>query len=504
MLRLYKSDAEICLGALEGRAAAFERLKDYERAGSDARAMVRLAPQGFKVASAWPRPCLMAKGYLRLGKVLRLQKRLEDALKVYELGIKRARLTAEIERQVEATRAQMAKTGGARRRLAVDIFTALPSELIRKILRLLPWSSRLQVLQMSQASLRFRHRCRDWRCRLVLHGDTVKSSQLHRALTSRSAVERVVRELVCFPPQQSWSIVVRLGERGLLRFVQTLRLFHLNIDGETLLGVVAQMPRLRSLYCKKCVFTRLAPALGTILALDGTRGRRTISFSQCHLADEVLSSATLTSLARLAEHDSWRTLLLDFAPPFDGPIYLGRGASGPWIREQRDSPVLLGRRLRRGSFVSQEQPGGSMSAMDWVGILVQSNANGWPWMQEMLSRPRTLHLLHILTLSTEQETLFECLSLHGHSLKEIGIHSYGAGRGNVVEPRRFIGGLLAACPHLRLICLPFLSVLSLDRQRSLASLVPATCRIIFDPSLSIRIAYRFCRLTPWGLVSPRI
>ena len=85
-----KCDNKLHIQALDHRAATFEDIKELERAQKDAEWMLELAPRLPDVS----RPlnyttavCLPLQGYLRLGKILRLQKKHEFAWKVYTAGI---------------------------------------------------------------------------------------------------------------------------------------------------------------------------------------------------------------------------------------------------------------------------------------------------------------------------------------------------------------------------------------------------------------------------------
>ncbi|PTD02670.1 hypothetical protein FCULG_00009797 [Fusarium culmorum] len=69
-----KCDNMLHIQALDYRAATFEDIKELERAQKDAEWMLELAPR-------------LPDGYLRLGKILRLQKKYEFAWKVYNAGI---------------------------------------------------------------------------------------------------------------------------------------------------------------------------------------------------------------------------------------------------------------------------------------------------------------------------------------------------------------------------------------------------------------------------------
>ncbi|KAF4125682.1 F-box/TPR repeat protein Pof3 [Geosmithia morbida] len=69
-----KCDNLLHIQALDYRAATFESLKELERARKDAEWILELAPR-------------LPEGYLRLGKIARLQKKSEFAWKVYSAGI---------------------------------------------------------------------------------------------------------------------------------------------------------------------------------------------------------------------------------------------------------------------------------------------------------------------------------------------------------------------------------------------------------------------------------
>lgn len=105
------------LRALEGRAVSFERRGLYGRALADARDIIRAFPT-------------RAQGYLRCGKVLRLMKRLEDAVGIYTAGLsmvsKDDNLYAELQSQFKALSSSIESKS-----------FELPSEIIINIFRLL-------------------------------------------------------------------------------------------------------------------------------------------------------------------------------------------------------------------------------------------------------------------------------------------------------------------------------------------------------------------------------
>lgn len=86
-----KCDNPKHIQALDYRAATFEAMGELERAKKDAEWMLELAPRFPDVHLVHDASfCLrtnIGQGYLRLGKVARLQKKSEFAWKVYNAGI---------------------------------------------------------------------------------------------------------------------------------------------------------------------------------------------------------------------------------------------------------------------------------------------------------------------------------------------------------------------------------------------------------------------------------
>ena len=426
--------------------------------------------------------------------MLRLQRRPEAALKIYELGRKRAKAKAEIERQVTATKAQMKEAQARVESWVVDIFQVLPGELIRRILRHLPWPDRIQVLNMSEGSRRYRHHSRDWRYRLILQGEGSKYSLLVKTLLRGNVPERKVREIICFPHQQSWDTAVKLAEKGYLKEVQTMRLFDLSITWEVFLSMLAKMPRLLAIYCKRCLFTPISEAPRRNIGLsEGSTGYRTVYFSQCRAVGELEAHVGRFYDRIAVEGSSLRTFVADFVPPKGCPFYAraGRVVEMEWDR------IRVCRWPNRGSLVEWDETDKTQSPRGITGVLSTRIRCEWSQLEPFLSSRCSLHCLHITCLQADLQLFVEKIAQQP-LLREIGLHVIESARGSqVVEPQRLIDGLLTACPHLRLLCLPFLSVLSLDRQRALAVRMPPTCRLVLDLHTSVRLACRFCRITRW-------
>ena len=91
-LQAIKQDAEAPLLIIDKRAATYLKLRDPDRALSDARKMIRQDQSNAIVRLQKFLTCMLylcGQGYLRLGQILQLQSRPLKALKTYESGIRR-------------------------------------------------------------------------------------------------------------------------------------------------------------------------------------------------------------------------------------------------------------------------------------------------------------------------------------------------------------------------------------------------------------------------------
>ncbi len=135
-LRLSRTDFSTTARLLDARAAYLEAGGDLRGAAGAARELIAHAPGS-------------ARGYLRLGKVLRLQGETSRALCVYRTAAD-AVIGAEGQRAVQAQLAAMERR--SKKGCAVDVFGALPYDVCLRILAAMDVRSRWAALRASRAA----------------------------------------------------------------------------------------------------------------------------------------------------------------------------------------------------------------------------------------------------------------------------------------------------------------------------------------------------------------
>ncbi|KAG1437852.1 hypothetical protein G6F56_012900 [Rhizopus delemar] len=121
------------LSILDGRSSCDERLGHYDRAMTDAKRMIQVAPQD-------------ARGYLRAGRLLTLQKQLKAAHKVYNAGL--SQVSSEDKRYSSIKDLQTSIDRELAERL--DFISILPFDVKAMIFAYMPFSRRLRCLQVSR------------------------------------------------------------------------------------------------------------------------------------------------------------------------------------------------------------------------------------------------------------------------------------------------------------------------------------------------------------------
>lgn len=138
------------LNMLDCRAATYEKLGHLKDALADGRHIITLDPAS-------------AKGYLRVGKVLRLMGKSETALQIYEIGRTKVPKTdanfAQLIQCLEDTE-QKVRSKATRRAqdtpgISLDPIHELPPELVIKIFSLLPFAYRVSCIAVSRTWYRF-------------------------------------------------------------------------------------------------------------------------------------------------------------------------------------------------------------------------------------------------------------------------------------------------------------------------------------------------------------
>ncbi|KAF5026187.1 hypothetical protein F66182_1751 [Fusarium sp. NRRL 66182] len=204
-----KCDNKLHIQALDYRAATFEELKELERAQKDAEWMLELAPR-------------LPDGYLRLGKVIRLQKKYEFAWKVYSAGIEVGN------RHHLAASPKYQKLVSARQPLHIRYYRQdplkNPQEIVQRIFNYLDFASVVRCLRVSK----------DWRRYLTSPGNErlwrhllFTKKYLHRYAPTTKSVKKlisysgndvrqiVIDDILCFRLTQKKLLALLQGSKNL-------------------------------------------------------------------------------------------------------------------------------------------------------------------------------------------------------------------------------------------------------------------------------------------------
>ncbi|EWG40100.1 hypothetical protein FVEG_02642 [Fusarium verticillioides 7600] len=213
-----KCDNKLHIQALDYRAATFEEMKELERAQKDAEWILELAPR-------------LPDGYLRLGKISRLQKKNEFAWKVYTAGIE----VGNKHRLAESPKFQ--KLRAARQPLHIRFYRKdplrNPQEIVQRIFHYLDFGSLVRCTGVS----------REWRQYLTSHGN----ERLWRTLFFREKLAhdrppgvKSLKKLISFSGNDVRQIIVedisrfRLTQHKLVALLQgSKNLEHLELRGST-------------------------------------------------------------------------------------------------------------------------------------------------------------------------------------------------------------------------------------------------------------------------------
>ncbi|KAF5673328.1 f-box TPR repeat pof3 [Fusarium heterosporum] len=199
-----KCENKLHIQALDYRAATFEEIKELERAQKDAEWMLELAPR-------------LPDGYLRLGKISRLQKKNEFAWKVYSAGIE----VGNKHHLAESPKFQKLRT--ARQPLHIRYYRRdplrNPQEVVQRIFNYLDFASLVRCTGVSK----------DWRRYLASHGN----ERLWRTLifienigTARPPGMKSLRKLISYSGNDVRQIIIenvsrfRLTQQKFLALLQ--------------------------------------------------------------------------------------------------------------------------------------------------------------------------------------------------------------------------------------------------------------------------------------------
>jgi hypothetical protein len=457
VLCLEKSDTSICMRALEGRAATYERLKQWDQAQSDARNMMTRSPSSHK-------------GYLRLGKILRLQRRTDDALRIYTVGLKKTG-HPELERQIEIFKAQLSAKSISK---GCDIFEMFPCELLLRILGYMDGASRVEALKLSRQSYELRAKNKTLR-RAVRF--TTSGSQIAKAVRSTCS-RSFVNEIIC-TSQASWNVITKLLESKKLPQLRRLHLVGVNIsrhDHGALFQYLSWEPK--ELKLKRCIIE--STMMEMLISHAGHSNY--INISDCKVTGRsyILDRQQIVGAKRF---------LMDVGPSSIYQQFSNSGGICAYEGSTTGYRYHFGWRVPRYLATSLEEA--KLYNLELVEhIMMTATISSSILLQELSMRAPKIRSLHFIGSISDLDGILTIISTTMPYVTEIGIHVI---KSAIIEPRRLIERLSSFGADKRILCLPFLNVLSPDRKRMLSQLVP-NCRIIFDPELALRIANRHWKI----------
>ncbi|KAI9889715.1 MAG: hypothetical protein M1814_005014 [Vezdaea aestivalis] len=218
------------ISALEGRVATYEKLGKLDLALADARRIIKFHRSA-------------SQGYLRTGKILRLQDKVKAANRVYEVGLERVTST---DANIKLLRAAFIKTRGV---IGSDPFLSLPVEVAYQVANLLDYKTHLRCLRVST----------QWK-ELLLSWSKLWQEVDFPRITRKHVNRTVVKS--CFERAQgniTKAVFYRLGNGAGAHFLclKAVNLRHLEVlssPGEDgLSGMVSMARRLSTLvYPKDC------------------------------------------------------------------------------------------------------------------------------------------------------------------------------------------------------------------------------------------------------------
>lgn len=405
---------------------------------------------------------------------------------MYSIGIKRTS-HQEFYRQIEATNIQQSKIAGSPSNC--DPFANLNVEILEIITKLMDPFSRNELFKVSRAAMRFRSNNLKW------------ARNAHFSISSKAVVHAVrifcdyrAKKLFC-SSLTAWNEILKLWSKGQLGGIETLKVagLDLSIGGRL---IAKSLPKsITKVRLKNCI-------LDDTIALHlvtNCQKLHTLWFDNCRIKNEMNQemltevSPSLRVLGVNCEIDSnWNAFCSRFLQKTQcsTEFYARHDVAAPPANDPRSfETARIGIHRKRGFITSLaiNSPQDLECTMtDFVqNLLVVSGSLNYALIASM----KCLRSLHILSQEVELEKLVRVI-YELPNLLEIGIHHSAAFK--VVEMIKLVESLNVGRTK-RLICLPQLSVMPMDRKQQLALQFPKT-RIIFDPALAARISNRFWKI----------
>lgn len=431
VLLIHKGDSERCLHAWEGRATCYERMGDLVAAQNEALLMINSQPRA-------------ARGYLRLGKILRLRRRKTDALRIYRQGASRTGGHLEIRRQIEIVEGQLTKEQQING--PVDLFRALPAEVILRVLKYMPWDTAEELFKCSKVALHFRS---------AHFGSTISIRPGATAPNIRRHWQRHQKHT-----HHIHHSVSTLWERLTGKDYPWTRLQSLTLEGiidfdaAKLVPSFASLTQLRLHHCRVSSAQEVRRIVKVLVCL------RKLELRQIDLADGLSSLEGMCMPARIST-----VLVTSRVDPLQGKVILEQGR----LRCVRSTGIILSERELTDFFTTHSESGSDGGTMP-------------------------LPFLFVLCTVPNLGLLLEFLSQRWPDLTELGIVSVSCP--TPLSPQKVVEAFLTSGNNRRILCLPFLGpLLGHTEQEALGRQYPQ-CRLIFDPILTHRLATRRATLFP--------
>lgn len=444
MISLCQSDKQGLIRALEGRAVAFERSKDFDKSIHDAKTIITVAPH-------------CEKGYLRLGKIYRLRSQFDKALRIYKIGLKKTR-HAEISKQIASTEVQVQKQGHLQD-TTVSLFSSFPKEIFIKIFTYCSIPTIVRLLDVDRSGQDYQ---------LVLQKSTL-------SLPITNIGKHLTLGILSFPPDDLYTRNIYISPtKESLRGSRSLRRKSFVKDH-----------KIKTVHVIKTLASDWN-ALQRILCLLPDEAR--LVFRECQINYEHFSELSRSKARKIdllcCKHDNFLPSDAEFVEykSQDGLISCSRSEEH-LLRFARRRLVV-----REGSFGGFNSIKGTTNQLlglpffpfRILNLVIDTDVLDTNSLTDCINHCPWLLSLHVVTSIYDIDDLLKAIRQCSR-LREIGIHYWPTNAPKIVEPGRLVKKLLENT-GLGLIYLPIFHALPLARKSHLQGL-SESCRILFDQAL---------------------
>ena len=416
-------DLDIRMKVWEGRASCFEKLGDLASARREAMQMISAQTNN-------------ARGYLRMGKILRLARANEEALRIYRLGVKRCSGpgVVHLTRQIDA---MVARQDGTPSQYQVDVFGQLPVEILDLIFRYCSVATVDELGKCTKSGIVYRRHNHSLTRRLVL-GSSDNAATVVAGIKSEGSIgvrQTVMQSVHCSSPaafERFLRIAGRLDVRSVYLSSLDLSAHETDQANQSFLPQLA-WTKIQRIYLCRC---RISPLI-------------------------------LYQIVRQAKHLT-RLIIRD-----------------PVVIRGMEAHCQIALQKCRAPFVVFTSTGLRHRSLPLSPHLVLSN---WEHLMA-LGRNPILQIAHCTSPVEDLSVLINLLP-GWPNLLELGIHMISIEeQKRRVDPCRLLQAIFAAAPRLRVLCLPIFDRWPAQTKHWVSNKHPF-CRIIFDPTVSCRLMDR--------------